>query len=427
MRRAGVVRAACGTVAGMSVLLAPMARGQSQPPSPVANPGWPGAQIDPSQKLPMGDLQQLVAPIALYPDALLATVLAASVYPDEVTSAAAYVGAGGDPAQIDNQGWEAPVASVAKAPEVMQMLGAYPDWVRALGEAYLIQPTDVMAAVQNLRAIAQQNGALVSTPQQTVLTEDSSIVIEPANPQVVYVPQYDPNAIFYAQPGYVIGPGLIGFGVGFTAGWLVNAFDWRHHYVVWGPRPVAYYGVRPRGVVVVDRDRANHYVRDSRPGVEGSQWRPDPAKIRDTPLGRTGRPQTLEQYRGTSGGNRAVNQPGREPGRPVQNEAPQRPLPPREAPRPQAAPRPQPAPMARPQPASRPIHEQPAGGAPAQRAAPAPARPAARPAPANPNSGFRPDATGGGSSRPGASPAPAARPAPAASPASSGGGSKKRN
>ena len=158
-------------------------------------------------------LEQIVAPIALYPDALLAQVLMASTYPLEVVEAARFAQANPsleDKAlddELQQRSWDPSVKSLVSFPQVLTMMDEKLDWTQKLGDAVLAQQKDVMDAVQRLRAKAQAEGNLKTTEQQKVIVEEAPpsggttvIVIEPANPQVVYVPTYNPTVVYGAWP-----------------------------------------------------------------------------------------------------------------------------------------------------------------------------------------------------------------------------------
>jgi hypothetical protein len=154
--------------------------------------------------------EQLVAPIALYPDSLLSQVLMAATYPADVAEAAAWSKANkdqkGDAAvqAVDNQPWDPAVKALAAFPQVLQAMGDKPDWVQSLGDAFLASSKDMLDAVQRLRAKAQAAGNLKSNEQQKVSTATEAnkqvIIIEPAQPDVVYVPTYDPNYVYGPWP-----------------------------------------------------------------------------------------------------------------------------------------------------------------------------------------------------------------------------------
>ncbi len=183
------------------------------------------------------ELDNLVAPVALYPDALLAQILVAATFPEQVEIASQYVRERGTRG-IDDQGWDLSVKAVAHYPPVLNMLANDGDWSVALGQAYAAQSGDVMDAVQRMREMAREQGNLVSTPEHTVSYDRERIVIVPANPQVIYVPTYDP-AIVYVRPvfGFGFHARYFSFGIGFPIGsWLVYDMDWygrRVYYDGW--------------------------------------------------------------------------------------------------------------------------------------------------------------------------------------------------
>jgi uncharacterized membrane protein YgcG len=197
------------------------------------------------------ELNQLVAPIALYPDALVAQVLAASTYPTEVVQTERWMqqntNLNGDALAkaVDQQPWDPSVKALTQFPSVLAMMDKNLSWTSSLGENYGNDEAAVFDAVQEMRQRAQQAGNLKSTPQETVTTEGQTIVIEPANQQVVYVPEYDPWFVygaplafypdwvgFYGEPGIFFGAGIgIGFFGGFGWGWGHWGADWHHHDV----------------------------------------------------------------------------------------------------------------------------------------------------------------------------------------------------
>jgi hypothetical protein len=161
------------------------------------------------------EIEALVAPIALYPDDLLSQVLMASTYPLEVVQAARWVKANpnvkGEAAvkAVENQSWDVSVKSLVAFPEVLVPMDEKLDWTQKLGDAFLADQKSVLDAVQRLRAQAQKSGNLKSNEQQKVIVEQASpqqsvIVIQPANPQVIYVPAYNPTVVYggWAYPGY---------------------------------------------------------------------------------------------------------------------------------------------------------------------------------------------------------------------------------
>ena len=229
-----------------------LAADQDAQSSPQAPPGPPYTQQTPEQ------LQQLVAPIALYPDSLVAQILAASTFPEQAVEADRWIQSHPDlkgdalAQAVDQQPWDPSVKALAAFPSVLGNMDKNLSWTSSLGDAYYNQEQDVMDAVQVMRRRAQEAGNLKSTEQQNVTTEGSDIEIEPSSPEIVYVPAYDPWIVYggpvVAWPGWYPYPGIwydgpflsfgIGFGVGFYGGfgwgwghW--GGFDWHNHYAVY--------------------------------------------------------------------------------------------------------------------------------------------------------------------------------------------------
>jgi len=148
------------------------------------------------------ELNQLVAPIALYPDALVAQIVAAASYPTEVVEADRWLQQNSSlkgaelATAADSQSWDPSVKAVTQFPSVLAMLDKNLSWTSALGEAYVDQPQKVLDAVQVMRQRAQQAGNLKTTPQEDVTSEGQTIAIAPADPDVVYVPEYDPWDVY---------------------------------------------------------------------------------------------------------------------------------------------------------------------------------------------------------------------------------------
>ncbi len=236
------------------------ARAQDQP-APAADAAAPApADSEAPPPLTEAQLEQLVAPIALYPDSLLAQILMAATYPLEVVQAARWVEANpnlkGDALDkaLAQQSWDPSVKSLVAFFQVLQMMNEKIDWTEQLGDAFLAQQNDVMNAVQVLRARAQAAGTLQSTQQQTVVVQPApaaapsaggeppreTIIIQPAQPDVVYIPTYDPAVIygpwpypayqpFYWSPGAMVASNVISFGLGLAIGsnWWGDC-DWHH-------------------------------------------------------------------------------------------------------------------------------------------------------------------------------------------------------
>ncbi len=181
-------------------------------------------------------LQALVAPIALYPDSLVAQILTAATFPDQVAIAAYWLSqntslTGSALMQaVDTQSWDPSVKALTEFPSVLDNLSKNLTWTSSLGEAYHDQQADVMTAIQTLRAQAKAAGNLKTTPQQTVVQQSPQvIVIQPTNPQIVYVPQYNPTIVYgtpYVVPSYsgwdVAAAAVIGFGAGIAVGALMS-------------------------------------------------------------------------------------------------------------------------------------------------------------------------------------------------------------
>lgn len=205
---------------------------QTQSSAPATDAGNPTETVPNST----AELQSLVAPIALYPDALVAQILTAATFPDQVAIADYWLQqnkslTGNALMQaVDKQTWDASVKALTEFPSVLDNMAKNLTWTSSLGEAFHNQQAEVMSAIQTLRAQAKAAGNLKSTPQVTVVQQSPEvIVIQPANPQIVYVPQYNPTVIYgssYVTPGYSAGDvaaaGIIGFGAGIAVGALMS-------------------------------------------------------------------------------------------------------------------------------------------------------------------------------------------------------------
>jgi Protein of unknown function (DUF3300) len=321
---------ACCTVVGIAT---------AQSPAPQPPPGGPS---------PLAPLEQLLAPVALYPDALLAQVLTSAASPGQVTELSTWLQQNkqlqGTQLQeaAETRGFDASFIALALFPDVVNQLATQIEWTTELGTAFLSDPKGVMNAVQKLRAQAQAAGNLNTTPQQSITTENQGgqqvIVIQPANPQVVYVPVYNPQVVYYPPPpGAAI---LIGFGLGIAIGaamannnyyyspygWGAWGMGWHTHTVVvrggvWvvppyhrypyvRPIPVPYGGYRPRPYVYAPTVNINR-VTVNNPGYAGGVTpRPKPY----TPVTRPATPPatTLPATRpGATPGQRPTTQPAR--------------------------------------------------------------------------------------------------------------------
>src|ERR1700740_813185 len=211
----------------------------------------PAAQQSPQE------LQQLVAPIALYPDALVAQILAASTYPTEIVEADRWMQSHSDlkgeelAGEVDKQPWDPSLKALTQFPSVLANMDKNLSWTSSLGDAYANQPQDVMDAVQVMRARAQTAGNLKNDEHEKVDTQANTIIIEPVEPEVVYVPTYDPWIVYgppvvawpgwYWYPGlYVVDPGVFfgwGYGLGFYRGY---GWGWHHWGYDWGRKTIIY-------------------------------------------------------------------------------------------------------------------------------------------------------------------------------------------
>jgi hypothetical protein len=202
-------------------------------------------------------LDQLLAPIALYPDPLIALILPGSTMPTDIVLAARFAREHAELSKIDDQPWDDSVKALARYPDVILWMDENLEWTTDLGEAYTDHAPNVLEAIQRLRAKAKANGNLVDTDEQKIDVEDADIIILPANPEAIYIPSYDPEVV-YVQPPVVGGPPLVVFGPRLGVG------PWLHLGLVW-PR---------RGI----------YLGDWRPGwgpvVNPRPWKPLPGRPR---------------------------------------------------------------------------------------------------------------------------------------------------
>jgi hypothetical protein len=196
----------------------------------------PAAQAAPQEgapaRPPPSANDQLLGPIALYPDPLLSLILPASTVPADISAASAYLVQYGDASRIDSQPWDPSVRALAHYPTIITWMAENIEWTRALGSAFLSSPGDVMDSIQRLRARAMAAGALASTPQQQVVLQDNEIEILPAQPDSIYAPAYDADVVYSEEPYYGYGGPFINFGDALPVGlWLSFGFDWRSHSV----------------------------------------------------------------------------------------------------------------------------------------------------------------------------------------------------
>jgi hypothetical protein len=283
------------------------------------------ANVPSARLLTAAELDQLTAPIALYSDPLLGSVLAAATYPLEVVEAARWqndptnASLGGDAlaAALQQQSWDSSVKLLLQFPDVLRLMNDDLQWTERLGDAFLAQQADVMDSVQRLRQRAAVAGSLRSTPQQTVATEGEDIAIEPASADLVYAPYYDPwlaygswpwpeypPFFFAVPPGIYFGGGLIGFGIGVGIvaplwGWY--GWDWPHHGFTVRPRhgpagPPRQWWHDPahrRGVPYRDPVVAGRYLGDGAGARQGFRGFP-PAEAGRGPSPRSVPPATRQ-------------------------------------------------------------------------------------------------------------------------------------
>jgi len=282
--------------------------------------------------LDMADLEQLAAPVALYPDAVLAQVMAASSYPLDVVRAAQWLDAGNDPAGIDSQDWDPSVKGVARFPQVLHYMAGNVDWMNNLGDAFLNQQADLMNAVQILRGQAYAAGNLVTNSDQQVIPDGDNFEIIPADPDVIYVPVYDP-AVIYLDGRRRIGERWsppINYGPGIRVGpWLRDDFDWHDRRVYegdWGAsRPWWHHDARD--VHYFDNVRPGTYRSSDPKGAAASHvWQRDAhkpapvAKERAAPRPPDQRPGTGYPPKGQDG--QRAQAPVRAPASPVETSGP---------------------------------------------------------------------------------------------------------
>jgi len=318
------------------------------PPPGMAQPVMPPPAATPpaeAQSFNTAQLDAMLAPIALYPDDLLVQVLMASAYPLQIVAAARWFQQGDNKKlsgealakALEAQPWDPTVKSLLPFPQVLLMLNDQLEWTQQLGYAVSEQQAAVMDSIQRLRRQAQLAGSLKTTEQQRVTVEEQAIVIQPASPQTVYVPTYNPNVVYgtwpYASyppvyyppaPGYAYSPFVSG--LAFAAGVAVVASLWGCGSAHWGS-----------GNVAINASRYNN-INVNRPPVKNGAWRPPaggsaggrPARPPGGPVGAAARPSQLPANAigranaelprsaldrpGGAGGNRAGAGGGQRPG-----------------------------------------------------------------------------------------------------------------
>ncbi len=284
------------------------------------------AQIESKEKpFKQEELDQLVAPIALYPDSLLAQIFMASTYPLEVVQAGRWAEQNesltGDALAeaLEQQNWDPSVKSLVNFPQVLQMMNEKLDWTQKLGDAFLAQQKDVMDTAQSLREKAQAEGNLETTQEQKVIVEKETqtIIIEAANPQIVYVPTYNPTVVYghwwypayppyyYHPPGYVAGAALFSFGVGVAVG-VAWGYAWGHCH--WGRGNVNININRNTNInTKIDRNKYANKVSAGEGGRGSWKHNPehrkgvsyrDPSTAKKFDRGTSGQAKSREAFRG---------------------------------------------------------------------------------------------------------------------------------
>ena len=270
------------------------------------------------------EIDQLVAPIALYPDSLLAQTLAASTYPLEIVQAARFVKQNKElkgeklMAAAKDKDWDPSVKAMLEFPDVLLMMDEKIEWTEKLGDAFLDQQRDVMESVQRLRKKAEESGNLKTTKEQKVIVEQETkvIVIEPANPQVVYVPAYNPTVVYGAWP-YPAYPPYPVYPYGYVA---TAAFSFAAGVAVgaaWGG-----YGGWGCGwgnnEININNSRQNNFTRNNynnsnrpQPKTGNQNWNHNPRSIEEMPsTGIRQRPRSTDSSVRVVGLGQALQMPG---------------------------------------------------------------------------------------------------------------------
>jgi hypothetical protein len=342
-------------------------------PAPIPALSAPAPTVPAADKFSVEQLDALLAPIALYPDTLLAQVLMASAYPVQIVQAQrwlddpAHKSISGDALEkaLQAENWDPSVKSLVPFPQVLSMMSAQLDWTQQLGYVTSTQEKDVMDSVQRLRHQAQSAGSLTSTPQQTVTQDGPTVIIQPTEPTTVYVPVYNPSVVYGTwpypsyppvyyppPPGYVAGTALLaglafGAGVAIAGGlWNVGSPNWRY------------------GNVNVNVNRWNT-VNINRVQINSPNWRPPATQLPATSKGPVGRPMNTVGLPANAAGRPSVQVPRSAVNRPAQ--VPARPSTPIAGSAPAARPAQMPArtntPAPRPTPAASPLSNQTRGAA----------------------------------------------------------------
>jgi hypothetical protein len=265
------------------------------------------------------EIDQVVAPIALYPDSLLAQVLAASTYPLEIVQAARFVQQNKDlkgeklmQAAKDKE-WEPSVKAMLEFPDVLLMMNEKLEWTEKLGNAFLSQQKDVMTSVQRLRKKAQESGNLKTTKEQKVIVEEQTkvIIIEPANPQVVYVPTYNPVVVYGAWPypayppppvypyGYVAATAAFSFAAGVAVGAAAHG-AYGSYGCGWGNNEVNVNVSKQNNFTQNNYNNSQKYQKNQ--NVQNQSWQHNPENRKGAKYPNQNTAQKYGQQRSGSGG-----------------------------------------------------------------------------------------------------------------------------
>ena len=292
MTRARTRRWSALAVGAIFGIAAPLAAQEATEPTPRARPAdFASAGLSDAATYGETDLDDLVAPVALYPDALLTQVLVAATYPLDVVKAARFVS---ESADLDDRARATAAEAEPWDPSVQVLSGGFPsvvvmmaddlDWTEALGDAVIVQTDDVLDAIQRMRAQAAAVGNLESNEAQVVEIDQGAVSIAPANPEIVYVPTYDPETAYFAasttapiivddgaSDGDLIMAGVIGFGAALIVDEIFDDDDDWNGY--WGPN----YGHIDwnEGDLYPQRRNRHRRRREHRPGRHQHRSRPD--------------------------------------------------------------------------------------------------------------------------------------------------------
>lgn len=307
------------------VYIGPSLLAQTPAAAPPATPAPPPAA---PAKRSAADLEKLVAPIALYPDALIATILPASVYPLEIVQAARFVADTNNIAKLDAQPWDENVKAVARVPDAIKKLNEDLEWTMQLGDAFLAQDKDVMDTIQALRGKAQQVGTLKTTPeqvvvvtnmvvetrveQQVVVVTNTVVQIQPSNPEVIYVPTYNPAVVYYPPPPTYVGPPpVVSFAAGVAVGAIIaNNCDWHYGGCYHGDVDIDINrNVNVNQNVNANRNANVNSARSTGAGQTSTQkkWQPDQSRLSKSGTPSAASSARSAEARGWSSGGAGVS------------------------------------------------------------------------------------------------------------------------